>query len=346
MNELSLKISGKRFNFWNNFQLNLVYNSLSSTFSFDGLVLTPEQKALFKPLSYHSCQVLFNNEILLTGTILNTSTSIDNNINMGNITGYSKPGVLEDCQIPLELYPLQFDKMSLKEITEKLIKPFGLKLDIDSLLTEAANKKYDTIAAEPDQSIMEFLAKLCKIKNIILTHSDNGNVRFARLRKDEPSVATYIEGKPSTNIKLTVNGQAMHSSITGQKQASIGTDVAGEETILNNYISAYRPTVKKQDSGQNDDTENAVKMARGSELRGIQLTIETDRYKWFDGRIMRPLRPNHTIDVESPSNYLTQRTRFFVESVSYSGNQEGIRATIKAVLPECYTGEIPKIRFS
>jgi prophage tail gpP-like protein len=346
MNELSLKISGQKFDFWNNFQLNLVYNSLSSTFSFDGLVLTPEQKKLFKPLSYHSCQVLFNNEVLLTGTILNTSTSVDNNICLGNITGYSKPGVLGDCEIPISLYPLQFDNMSLKEITEKLITPFGLKLSIDSSLTDIANKKYDTIAAEPEQTINDFLTKLCKTKNIILTHNEVGNVVFARHRKDDSSVATYIEGKPSTNIKLSVNGQAMHSEITGQKQASIGTDVAGEVTIQNDYIPTYRPTTKKQDTGKNDDTENSVNMIRGSELRGIQLTIETDRYKWFDGRTMRPLRPNHTIDVESPSNFITDRTRFFVESVEYTGNQEGIKAVIHGVLPECYSGEVPKIRFS
>jgi len=346
MNELSLKISGQRFDFWNNFQLNLVYNSLCSTFSFDGLVLTPDQKKLFKPLSYHSAQVLFNDEVLLTGTVLNTSTSIDNNVTMGNISGYSKPGVLDDCEIPVSLYPLQMDNMSLKEITEKLIKPFGLKLSIDSNLSEIVNKKYDTIAAEPDQTIKDFLTKLCKVKNIILTHNDYGNVVFARLKKDDSSVATYIEGKPTTNIQLSVNGQSMHSHITGQKQASIGTDVAGEETIENTYISAYRPTTKKQDSGQNDDTENAVKMIRGAELRGIQLTIETDRYKWWDGSILRPLRPNHTIDVESPSNFISKRTRFFVESVEYSGNQEGIKAVIKCVLPECYSGDVPKIVFS
>jgi prophage tail gpP-like protein len=346
MNELSLKISGKRFDFWNNFQLSLVYNSLSSTFSFDGLVLTPEQKALFKPLSYHVAQVLFNNEVLLTGTILNTSTSIDNNVCLGNISGYSTPGVLGDCEIPTSLYPLQMDNMSLKEITEKLIKPFGLKLVVDKSLEEISNKKYDTIAAESESTVNDFLTKLCKAKNIVLTHNEYGNVVFARLKKSDSSVATYIEGKPSTNIKLSVNGQAMHSHITGQKQASIGTDVPGEETITNSYIKAYRPTTKKQSSGANDDTANVTKMIRGSELRGIQLTIETDRYKWFDGKVMRPLRPNHTIDVESPSNFITKRTRFFVESVDYTGNQEGIKAIIKCVLPECYSGDVPKLLFT
>jgi prophage tail gpP-like protein len=346
MSELSLKISGQRFDFWNNFSLSLVYNSLSSVFSFDGLILTKEQRNLFKPLSYHNAQILFNDELLLTGTILNNTGSVENSDSLGNISGYSKPGVLEDCEIPLSLYPLQFDNMSLKEIAEKLCKPFGLSVIVDSQVNDQAVKKYDKIACEPDKNIKDFLSELCKQRNIILTHSDGGNVVLTRLRKDEPSVATYVEGMPSTKISLSVNGQAFHSSISVQKQASIGTDVEGEETIENDYIPAYRPTVRKQSAGKNDDTENSAKMIRGSELRGIQLTVETDRYTWWDGKRLRPLRPNHIIDIESPTNYLTRRTRFFVESVDYTGNQDGVRAIIKAVLPECYSGEIPKIRFA
>lgn len=344
MSELSLKISGNEFKFWNNFQLNLVYNSLGSTFSFDGLTYTEDQKKLFKPLSYHRCEVLFNREKLLSGTLLNTGTGVENTLSLNNISGYSLPGVLEDCEIPLEVYPLQFDNMSLREIAEKIITPFGLQLVVHNAVNNEANAKYDSIAAESTDKIKDFLAKLCKTKNIILTHNEYGNVVFTRL-SESASVATYIEGMPSTSIKLSVNGQAMHSSLTGQRQASIGTDVAGEETITNTLVQSYRPTVKSQESGQNNDTENSVRMLRGSELRNISVTIDTDRYTWTDGKILRVIKPNNIIEVQSPSNFIPRRTRFFVESISYTGNNEGVRASIKCVLPECYSGEVPKIVF-
>jgi prophage tail gpP-like protein len=344
MSELSLKIQGQHFKFWNNFSLNLVYNSLGSTFSFEGLTITPDQKRLFMPLSYHRCEVLFGTQKLLTGTLLNTGTGVENTISLNGISGYSLPGVLEDCEIPLDVYPLQFDNMSVKDIVEKLIKPFGLALVVDSSVEAEVNKKIDTIAAEPDEKIKSFFEKLCKNKNVVLTHNEHGNVVLTRIREGQ-SVATYIEGMPSTSIKLNVNGQGFHSAISTQKEASTGTDVAGEETINNDLIKAYRPTVKKQDSGENDDTANAAKMIRGSELRGISLTIETDRYKWTDGKTTKIIQPNNLIDVQSPSNYLPKRTRFFVESVTYTGNNEGIKASLKCVLPECYSGEAPKIVF-
>lgn len=344
MSELSLKIQGQHFKYWNNFSLDLVYNSLGSTFSFEGITITPEQKQLFKPLSFNRCEVMFGTQKLLTGTILITNTGVENTISLNSISGYSLPGVLQDCEIPLSVYPLQFDNMSVKEIIEKLIKPFRLSLVVNTAVQSSVNTKIKTIAAEPDEKIKDFIVKLCKNKNIVLTHNEHGNVVLTKISEGN-SVATYIEGMPSTSIKLDVNGQDFHSTITAQKEASTGTSVAGEETIKNDLIKVYRPTVKKQDSGENDDTVNAAKMIRGSELRGIAITIETDRYKWTDGKITRIIQPNNFIDVQSPSNYLPRRTKFFVESVNYVGNNEGVKAILKCVLPECYSGEAPKIVF-
>lgn len=342
MSELGLKISGQRFEFFNKFQVSLIYNSVASTFSFEGLIIDKNQKMLFKPLSYHDAQVLWNNEVLITGTLLNTSTSVDSTQSLGGLSGYSKTGVLEDCEIPPDLYPLQSDKLSLKQIAEKLINPFGLKLVVSPIVLDEVNKIYATSTAKENQKIKDYLADLCKARNIIMTHDTQGNLWFTRLNIDKPSIATYIEGMPSTRISLSVNGQAMHSELTSQKQASIGTDVAGEETVKNNLISKYRPTVSNQTSGDNKDTQLSASMLRASELRNIVLTIETDRWKWTDGRAIRIIKPNEIVDVESPSNYINKRTRFFVERVDFKGDTEQHPAVLTCVLPEVYNGKEPK----
>jgi prophage tail gpP-like protein len=342
MSELSIKISGQRFDNWNNFKLSLAYNSVASTFAFDGLVLTKEQKQLFKPLSYHACQVYYANELLLTGTIISTSTSIDNNINMGGISGYAKPGILEDCQIPISLYPLQSDGLTLKEIAEKLLKPFGISVIVDSQVDSEMNKKYDKSTADASKSVKDYLCDLAKQRNIVVTHTSSGDLLFTRAKSDKESIATYIEGKPSTKISLSCNGQGLHSEITVQKQATIETDVAGEETIKNNLVTVFRPSVVSQSSGDNDDTANSAKMVRASELRNITLSVETDRWKWYDGKKLYMIKPNEIIEVESPSNFINKRTRFFVESIELSGNQEGVNAVVNCVLPETYSGETPK----
>lgn len=348
MREVNLKIKGKKFNYFNSFMVTLKYNSLGSVFSFDGLYdpQSEGQKTLFKPLSFQQVQIYYAGELFLTGTITGTNTSISEKSSLANLAGYSLPGVLEDCPVPVDLYPLQFDQLNLIEITEKLTKKFGLKLIVDSSIRSAASKTYEKISSEPNKSIKDFIAELAGQRNIVLTHDVYGRVILTRANVSSRSVATYDENVPATAISLSCNGQEMHSKLTAMKQATIGTDVTGEATATNSLIPVYRPGIALQDSGNNDDTESFAKKTRGSELRGIQLTITTDRWQWYDGKRLRLIMPNSLIDVISPSNHINNRTRFFVEEVSFEGTTTVNTAVLKCVLPECYTGGTPKNIFA
>ncbi len=340
---LRVKIRGKSFQYFNTFTLNLKYNAIASAFSIDGIYdqMNIEQKNLFKPLSYHDVEVFYQDEKLITGTALNNSTSIENKETTVGLSGYSKPGILEDCQIPTTIYPLQFDNLSLKEIIEILIKPFNLNLKIDTNITELASKIYEKTTAEAGQDIKGYLTDLASQRGLILSHDNLGNLLLTRPKINRPSIATYREGVPSTRISLSVNGQALHSKITVLRQASFDVDVAGEEIVDNTLISQFRPTTKEQTSGQNDQILNFAKNIRGSELRNIKLTVVTDRWRWYDGKKSRIILPNNIIDIISPSNYIPNRTSFFVEDVDIEGTSEGEKATIKCVLPECFSGEQP-----
>lgn len=342
MSRLSLKISGRRFDYFNSFNLNLKYNSIASTFSFEGLIYDNETKALFKPLTYKEAKIYMSDELLMTGTILNTATSAENQETLANISGYAKTGILYDCNIPTSLYPLQSDKLTLREITDKLIRPFSIKLVVDELIKTSADQKYEKSTSDSNQSIISYISELAKQKNIIVSHDVNGNLLFTKLNLKQKSVATYIEDMPSTKISLSVDGQSMHSNLTVVRQASIEVDNPGEKTLKNDLVSIYRPIVKEQTEGSNNDTEDSANTILGSELRNIELTIETDRWMWTDGKQVNIIKPNNIIEVLSPSNFINQRTRFFVESITYNGNQEGIKATINCVIPEVYNGNKPK----
>lgn len=339
MSSLSLKISGKKFDFFNSFELSLIYNSIASVFSFEGLSFTDEQKELFKPLQYKRAKVYFNDELLLTGTILNTSTAVENQQSLASISGYSIAGVLEDCEIPIELYPLQSDKLTIKEIIEKVIWPFGVKLNVDPEVQSLISKKYDKSTADADQTIKDYFTELSTQKNIVLSHNENGDLVLTKTKANLKPFALFDENMPSTKISLSVDGQSVHSKITVQKQSSLDTNVSGEETINNDIITVYRPTVKSQSSGDNSDTINAANMILASEMRAINLTINTDRWVWFDGKKEQIIKPNQIIEVLSPSNFINTKTKFFIEKVDFVGNNEGTTATLSCVLPECYNGE-------
>lgn len=217
MSNLKLKIGGYTFEKFTKFGLGLHFNGVADVFSFDGFfdINNPNHKRLFKPLSYPACEVWFDNKKLITGTILNYSSSIASESSLTGISGYSKTGVLEDCEIPIDAYPLECNNLTLEEVAKKYCKPFGIDVKVvdDHVIQTSGEaflegffgivkKKYVTITADPKETVKEYLSKLAKERGIILTHDANGNLVFIQIGSGKQSVATYTESKPSTKISL------------------------------------------------------------------------------------------------------------------------------------------------
>src|SRR5690606_3776129 len=119
-------------------------DSVASTFSISAYFdpNNKEQVAALLPLQYQDIVIKdYNDNVLLTGTCLNTSKSDASESSLVGITGYSKCGILIDSNVPVNVNSLQSTGLSLKEIVEKLIQPYDLKLIIDDNSVEKANQK-------------------------------------------------------------------------------------------------------------------------------------------------------------------------------------------------------------
>ncbi len=341
---MKLKINNKKFDFFNELTVTLTYASAGSTFSFSGF-FAPEnrdRKGLFRPFTYQKVEVLDDfDKRLITGRILNHGF-VDSRLKaLTAISGYSLPGVLQDCPIPLELYPLQSDGKTLKEITEALIKPFGLNLVISPAVAAEANEPYPQTEATEKQSIFSYIDELASQKNIVISHTSAGSLLFTRSRTDANPIAEFIEGIPGVKMSLSCDGQSMHSKITVQKQPDAENDNAGEETVNNPFVSIFRPTVKSQTSGDDIDTAQAVKNALSNELKSIVLTIETDRWTWNDdGKVT--MTPNNIITVHNHHLHLYNFTKFFVQSITFIRNSKEQKAILTCVIPEVYNSETPR----
>lgn len=342
-----LKINNKKVDFFDSFSLNLAFNSVASTFSFDGYFNpdNPEHRAIYKPGTYQRVTLEHNGELLLTGTMLSSTFNSGPNIKTVPIGGYSLPGVLEDSDIPTSMYPLQSDGRTLQEITERLIKPFGIKL-LNSNLgnVEIANigKKLEKSTAKESQNIKSYITSLAAQKNIIVSHDEFGNLLFTKAQTNKKPILDFDGGVPETEMSLSFNGQGMHNNITVIKQASVDGGNAGESAINNPYVSAYRSSVKNQNSGDDNDTPRAARYLLSNELRNIKLAIQTDRWE-VDGKI---IKPNNLITVINPNLYIFKKTNFFIESINFIGDKEKTIATLNCVLPEVYNGQTPKNIFN
>lgn len=348
-----LKINGHNLNYFNSFTLNLVYNSVASSFSFN-FVFEPANelhRSLFKPGTYHKCVLEHNGEVLITGIILSHSFSLSDTKEAASLAGYSLPGVLEDCEIPTTLYPLQSDGLSLRQIAEKFIKPFNLKLVVENensntpyykSVSDKADEKIEVSTAYETQSIKEYLNEIAAQKNVTLSHDSSGNLLLTRAKTNLKPLMEFNGNIPGTKIALSFDGQSMHSIITVQKQADSDGGNAGESSVNNPYASVYRPKVLSQTSGTDINTQEAARNALGYELAKIRLTITTDRWE-INGKI---IKPNNIVSVQSDELYLYKKSNWFIESISFTGNESSTTAVLTCVLPEVYNNSTPKNIFN
>ncbi len=341
------RIENKQFDFFNSFRLTLKYDSMASDFSFN-FVYNPDKLdrvELAQVGHYHIAKVEHNGEQLLEGYLLSQGLTSQATQKMSNLSGYSLPGVLEDCNIDPSSYPLQYDKLNLSEIAKKLIDPFGLQMVVDSAVRSKMNVAYETISAKPTQTIKQFLSELASQRNIIISHDEKGRLRFTQINPNTTPIIEFDTGKagsiPAT-LALAFNGQGMHSDITAMKQASASGGNAGQSTVKNPYVPfVFRPKVVIQNSGDDNDTNTVAKMALAQELKNIKLTVTTNR--WDVNGVV--IKPNNYITVREPKLSLFTKSTWFIESVELAQDAEKQTAKLTCVPPEVYNGNPPEYIF-
>ena len=339
-----LKIKNKQFDFWDEFSVGLVYDSIGSLFSFTGQ-FDPnfaDHKPLFRPLSYPEIQVEHNGQLLLTGTVIKNDFNVEAIPTNTKLQGYSLPGVLQDSEIPVSLYPLQSDTRTLREIADRLVSKFGVQIEVDDIVSGAMDQKFDISVANEGDTVAGYINSLASQRNIVLSHTKEGKLLFTRARTSGDPIARFEEGAPGVKISLSTNGQKMSQEITVQRQDNIKGNNAGEATLQNPFVPVFRSRVKTQSSGDDNATEDAAKSVLAAQLKAIKLTITTDRWEWLDDRNSEVMTPNNIITVISPQNFIFTETRFFVEAVTLSGDREKETAVLTCVIPEVYSRETPK----
>jgi prophage tail gpP-like protein len=311
-----LIINTKSFKFFSNYTVNLKHNTVASTFQFAGVY-----DFLAPYLTYSRCNVVRNGETLLTGVIVNESRLKNAKPQLLTCSGYSLPGVLEDCNIPLSLYPLQSDNRNLFEIISRLVQPFGIGVVKQGAEIETAlNKQYEKTTAEPTDTVKGYINSLCSQRGIILTHDSKG--RLVLKKGQNLPVAKKINNLIS--FTLETNGQGLHSQISVIKQASTNNPDAGEATVYNSLVRAYRPKVKILNNGDLFDVETAAKNELKAEMATILMGFESIDF----------FKPGEVIELEIEKVNIKN---WFIEEVIISGSSKGERYAYKCVPASVYS---------
>jgi prophage tail gpP-like protein len=333
-----IKINGRNVDFFTGVSIQLKLDSIASVFQFKAR-FNPENddhKEIFKPLQYYKVEIFNNDKILIfTGTILNTAFESNSGTNLVSISGYSLSGILEDCTIPVSQYPLQSDNLNLKDIANRLCGLFDIGLVIDSSVTNEVNRPYKKTTASPTDTIKGYLAKLTSQRNILLSHDAKG--RVVMFKPNSEQKPKYFFNKENTlSMSSSFNGQSLHSEINVVRQPSgENAGVSTVDKVVNPLIEKYRPTTKVLSSGEDTDTKKAADNELAAELEAIQLKLELNY-------LLEDIMPGDIVNVHNHEIYSFAYSRYMVKDVSYSYDEKSDKTSLSLVLPETYTGDIPK----
>jgi prophage tail gpP-like protein len=336
------------------------YDSVSDTFSLTlpFFAYWEKSRRLFKPLQYTTVEILDNSKRkLLTGYIVNHNFKSNANSNEISISGYSKTGVLDDCpdvsnsiiQDEEENQSTCYTGLTLKQLAEALVKPYGIEIIVDDLVSAKLDEPYDQVTTDSSESIAGYLAKMATYKNVVMRSTVNGQLRFTQIDPLQKPVAKFSTGDGVVNeINLQVNGQAMHSEINVIAAGTLYEDEEEDKEksgdilqIKNPLVAIHRPAVIKQGT-EIRMIKEVTKAALADELKNITISLDCKGWKIIDDHI---LSPGDMISVKAPDVYLYEWTTLLIRSIQLKENANQRTSTISCVIPETMTGEEPKLIF-
>lgn len=334
---MKIKINGTYIKFFDEVRISLSLDSVASTFSFVGRYNpdNPLHRKVFKPLSFSKVEI-FNDEdqLLLTGTIINHNFNSEARPELWSLSGYSRAGVLEDVNIPYHLYPLESLQRNLKDITERLIAPFGIKLVIDPSVSNDAGTVFEKSVASPSESIKNYLSKIASQRNIVMSHNARGDLVFFRPNTKGAPKARFNQNN-TLGMGMSTRGQGLHSSISVLRQPSDeASNISPVDTVKNPLIPVTRPSVHVLSSGSDTATKSAADNELGAELKNIEFTLKLER--------LENLSPGDIVEVQNEEIFLFEYTRLMISSVAITETTESSGMVLYMVLPESFTGEQPK----
>jgi prophage tail gpP-like protein len=341
---LEVKIKGQRFTKASNFSFDNNLDSVASTFTLD-IFYDPANSAhrdIVRPGEYPEIEVLDDDVTIATGVVVSQSFSEKPETEVVSLDCYTATGVLEDCQIPPDLYPLEYKGQSLENLVGKFLQPFGLSYKVDAPAKKAAAKAYPKVDFSNTETVAAALSNLASQKNLILSHTPGGSLLVTKAQPNQAPLGLVTEGKFRTGVEFEFDGQSLSSEIicVGQQQTEGGN--ARQAKVTNPLIQAYRPAVVTQTTGDDTDSEQVAKNTRSEQLKALNLKLSLDDW-YLKGQL---LRTNQVIKVLADRLFIREPANFLIKKVNLEEGVEGRSAQIEVSRPEVYTGEQPQQIFS
>lgn len=338
-NEVALSIDGERFRFWQSMTLTRAIDTMDTLeFTAPFEVDNEAFKNIFVPFKFKDVSVSVGGIALFKGVMLVPIPRLEANRKSVTVSGYSLPGVLNDCNIPASAFPLEFNGQGLKDIAKTIAGHLGLSIEFE----EQQGPVFERVAADPTKKALEFLSELARQRNFIISSTPQGKLLFQRSVEVGQPVARLAQGSPPlTAIAAQFKPQEFYSHITGLQPATAGID-GSQYTVVNTKLKGViRPFTFKADDTTGADVKAAVE-AKAGRMFANAVSYSASITSWRDpqGKLWRP---NTTITLIAPGAMIYSEYEFVIRSIRFSKDEDSESVVLNLVLPGSFSGKIPEV---
>lgn len=336
--EVAVLIDGARFRFWDSVRITRSIDAMDTVeFGAPFDPDSPGMRETFRPFSYKPLGVTVGGGPLFTGTMVGIDPVLSRDNTTIAASGYSLPGVLNDCTPPPSSFPLEFNGQDLRGIAATVAGDFGLSVEFP----DGPGPVFERVACDPGKKGLAFLIELAQQRNLIVRSSSTGALVFFRPGQAGPPVARLRQGaSPVLSVTPQFNPQQYHSHVTGIEPVTVGTG-GGQYTVRNPRLrDVIRPITFTAQDTEGGDVTAAVE-AKAGRMFGSMASYSVQVSTWRDsnGDLWAP---DTTVALEAPDAMVYSEYSFTVRSVAFDQDSDQQTATLDLVIPGSFSGQQPE----
>lgn len=328
-----LVINGSEINSTPSIVVTRAFDSIAGTFDFT-LPTDDYFKDLSSPYSYQDVDIYHKSDLILSGQIYNITKDLGKTASTV-YSGFQKPGMLSQVNMPDSMYPRTFYKTSLKTIAEKICNAFQIVVVIDDNAKSKANEKFDKTAPSPNEYMGGYLIDLAQQKGLILSSTPEGALRI--------SVDAIKSKDPILNLvnpegDISFDGSKVYSDFTALRAGNTKRSPAQAKAKLD--IDIFRQKVIQQIDRFSDSISNFVKSeVIRAMLDSFTFSVKLPYVRTLNGDL---IDVNSIITVESKDHSILKPTDFIVRKCTYNFKTSSDSCNIDLIPLDWYQGKFTK----
>lgn len=337
LEDVAIIIDGRRWRAWESVEIKTSLDAFASV-SFEAPFEHARStfRSTFQPFSFKPVELRIGDKLVFTGNIVPIDPELDPEKKTVLVGAYSKPAVLGDVTMPASAFPLELNGLTIRQIAERLMEPFGIAVDVPG--EEGA--VFRRVALNVTDRVQQFLTTLAQQRGLLLSDTPDGALRIFKPSTFGRPVVSLREGvTPLESVKATFSPQEYFTEITGIAKTRAGR-LGAHFTVQNPFASTpLRPLVYELEDTEDPDLPTAVRAKLGRMFgNALAVTIEVPTWRDPQGELWEP---DTIVELEAPSAMIYRPTNFQVRNVTLKQEANSISATLELALPGVFSGEVP-----